>query len=151
MDEAFVDRILSASRKGIFGSKPIFEAYKVAGDIGVAAIERDIGVSLPESLKNWLTKAGFCDLDEIAFRREFFRVVDRGALIGHVIFAEDIGGNFYAFDPHGGNIFFISRSSPEYAFIADDFPSFMEGLASHDFRLQAWTDGLQALPYDWAV
>ena len=151
MNEALVNRLLNASRKGIFRSRQIFEPYKTAGDTGLDAIERDIGVSLPASLRTWLLKAGFCDLDEIGFRREFFRVIDRGALSGHIVFAVDVGGNFYTFNPDDGCISFISRSAPEYAVMANNFTSFMEGLETHDFRLQAWTDELKAMPYDWAV
>ena len=109
--EAFVARFLAATRKSLFRSKPIFESYRNADEADLAEIERHVGVTLPPSLRVWLLRAGFGDLnEEISFRAEWFSAVDRGPLKGHVIFAQDIGGNFYSFGPGSGAIHFISQA-----------------------------------------
>lgn len=150
--DAFIDRLLSASRKTLFGKKAIFEPYHEIGDEDLAAIERKVESTLPRALKDWLLRAGFGDLnDELSFRAEWFSTIDRGPLKGHVIFAQDQSGNFYAFSPISGAIYFIARSAPEYAHISPDFAAFMEGFESHGFQVQDWTNSLEALPYDWAV
>ena len=150
--EAFVERLLTASRKTLFRTKAIFEPYRAVEESDIAAIERIVAVSLPSSMRQWLLRAGFGDLNgELSFRAEWFSVIDRGQLQGHVIFAQDQSGNFYAFSPSSGIIHFIDRSASEYAEIAGNFDEFMEGFESHGFELQDWPNSLNALPYDWAV
>ena len=64
-------------------------------------------------LRNWLLMAGYGDIsDVLSFRKEWFRVTDRGALNGRIGFAQDDLGNFYSFFPIDGAIHFICRSAP---------------------------------------
>jgi hypothetical protein len=147
--ESLISRILSARRKRFFGSKPVFDPYEPATDI--ANVEARIGMSLPEALEAWLAAAGYGDLDDVlSFRSEWFNVIDRGELEGHVIFAQDILGNFYSFAPAGGAIHFVCGSASEYAFLSKDFAAFLEELEQHDFQLEAWTDSLAAKRYEWS-
>jgi hypothetical protein len=146
-----VARITSAKRKRLFGPKPIFEPYQPASVNDPADIERRLSCPLPAGLRNWLLEAGYGDFNEVlALRSESFRPVEAGQLKGHVLFAEDILGNFYCFAPGGGGIHFICRSAPEYAFMANDFTSFLEELERRAFQLERWVDGLPLVPYDWA-
>lgn len=149
--DALIERLLKASRNTFFGKKAIFEPYLRVDEADIAALERRLGVSLPTSLSEWLLRLGFGDLnDELSLRTEWFDVIDRGQLRGHVTFAQDQSGNFYAFCPSSSIIHFIDRSAPQYARIACDFKEFMEGFELHDFKLQDWTDGLDMRSYDWA-
>ena len=143
-----VDRILNARRKGLFNSRPLFVPYQPATDL--AEVQDRIGTPLPDALKNWLVLCGYGDLDEVlSFRSAWFKVIDRGELSGHVIFAEDILGNFYSFSPIDGSVHVVVRSAPEYAWLAADFLAFIEELERRDFQLQAWIDSL-AGPRDHA-
>jgi hypothetical protein len=145
--EALFARILNARHKRFFGSKPVFERYKPATDI--ANVEARIGVSLPDALKTWLGAAGYGDINEVlSFRSEWFNVIERGELKGHVVFAQDILGNSYSFAPADGTIHFICRSAPEYAFVSKHFSAFLEELEQRNSQLEAWTDGLAAQRYE---
>lgn len=147
-----VARITSAKRKRLFGFKPTFECYKHATVADLAEIEQRVNCPLPPCLRTWLLEAGYGDFnEEFALRSEWFRVVDRGQLKGHVFFAEDILGNFYCFSPEDRGIHVISRTAPEYAFMAKDFSAFLEELERRSFELEKWVDGLPALPYEWGV
>jgi hypothetical protein len=147
-----VARISSAKRKRLFGSKAIFEPYKPASASELRQIEEQLACALPEDLRTWLLEAGYGDFNEVfALRKEWFRVIDRGPLKGHVIFAQDILGNFYSFSPADGRVHFICRSAPEYALMARDFRSLLEELERRDFNLQEWVDGLPSSPYEWGV
>ncbi len=148
--EPLFSRVLSARRKRLFGSKPIFEAYKPATDL--AEVETQLRTALPPGLRAWLAAAGYGDINEVlSFRKEWFHVIDRGELKGHAMFAQDILGNHYSFAPSDGAIHFVSRSAPEYAFLAKDFESFLGELERRDFQLQEWTDGLKPQRYDWST
>jgi hypothetical protein len=148
--EALFVRILNARRKRFFGSKPVFEPYKPATDI--LNVEAKVGASLPEALKAWLVAAGYGDINEVlSFRSEWFNVIDRGELKGHVVFAQDILGNHYSFSPADGTIHYICRSAPEYAVVSEDFSAFLRELEQRDFRLEEWTDGLTAHRYEWGT
>jgi len=148
--EALFARILNARRKRLLGTKPLLEPHMPATDI--PDVEGRVGASLPESLSAWLSVAGYGDLNDVlSFRSEWFSVIERGELKGHVMFAQDILGNFYSFSPADGAIHFICRSAPEYAFLAKHFGAFLEELERRDFQLEAWTDSLDAQPYEWGT
>ena len=148
--EPLFARILHARRKRLFGSKPIFESYAPATDI--ANVEARIGMSLPKTLRAWLEAAGYGDINGVlSFRSEWFSLIDRGELKGHVMFAQDILGNFYAFAPADGTVHFICRSAPEYAVLAKHFGAFLEELEQRDFQLEGWTDSLKPQRYEWGT
>ena len=111
-----------------------------------------MGCQLPESLRSWLLLAGYGDINqELSLREEWFSVVDRGQLKGHVFFAQDILGNLYSFSPVDGGIHYVCRSSPEYAFMAENFSVFLEQLERRSFKLEEWTNGLGVIEYEWGV
>jgi hypothetical protein len=150
--ETLAARILGATRKGFFRARPLFEPYRSVSESDLANLEQKLGVAFPPSLKSWLLRAGFGDINEqLSFRAEWFNRVDRGQLEGHVIFAQDDCGNFYAYSPDSGAIFFIRRSAHEYAQIATEFSEFLGAFEQHRFELQDWTDKLQVMPYDWTA
>ena len=147
MDPLFT-RILKGQRQRLFGTQPLFEPHKPANDL--IEIERQLGATLPAALREWLVTAGYGDVNEVlSFRREWFNVLDRGELKGHVLFAQDVLGNFYSFSQSDGTIHFVSRSAPEYALLATDFLSFMEQFEQRGFQLEEWTNALLAQRYDW--
>ena len=94
--------------------------------------------------------SGYGDLSEVlSFRSEWFSVVDRGQLEGHVIFAQDILGNFYTFSPVNEAIHFINRSDPEFAFMEADFQSFMQIFKEKNYQIERWADSLERHEYNW--
>jgi hypothetical protein len=148
--EPLFARILKARRKRLFGSKAVFEPYKPASDI--PNVEARIGISLPEALSAWLAAASYGDINQVlSFRSDWFNVIDRGELKGHVVFAQDILGNSYSFSPADGTIHFICRSAPEYAFLSRHFAAFIEELERRDFQLEEWTDSLTPQRYEWGT
>ena len=146
MNETF-SRVLAAKRKQWLRSKPIFQPHAPVSESELAGIERQIGCALPSELRAWLLQAGYGDINgELSFRRDWFRNHDKGALAGNVFFAQDILGNFYAFEPRSGAISFFSRTAPEYGRMSSDFARFMEELERRDFKLEQWVDSLELLP-----
>jgi hypothetical protein len=150
--EDVATRVSSASRKKLFGSRPIFKAHEPEAGIDLALLEEKLGFRFPTDLKVWLETLGFGDLDdELAIRAEWLNVLDRGELKGHVVFGQDGLGNFYSFGPDTGDIHFICRSAPEYAPVARSFREFIIELEQRDFRIYEWIDALSVESYDWGV
>jgi len=147
---AIARRFLSARRKQLFGSKAIFEHYHQVRESELLEVEHKLQIPIPSNLRMWLLLVGYGDVaEELSFRAEWFKPVNFGALKGSALFAQDILGNFYSFDSINGNIYFFSRSAPEYALLAPDFRSFMEELERRDFKVLEWVNSLSVLPYNW--
>jgi hypothetical protein len=142
--------ILSATKKGFFRPKPIFEAYAALSPDELIAVERDAGVTLPDELRRWLLTVGYGDVaEELSFRKEWLTSIRTGQLKGSIIFAQDIRGNFYAVDSLHGHIYYLSRSEPAFARLAESFLTFMEELIRREYKLIAWTDAIESHKYDW--
>ncbi|MCR5886111.1 SMI1/KNR4 family protein [Rhizobacter sp. J219] len=150
--QTLTNRILSAKRKRLFGSKPMFEPYAAVSEQDIANVEQEVKCTLPSDLKTWLLQAGYGDFnEEFSLRKEWFKTIDRGQLKGHVFFAQDDLGNFYSFSPENGSIHYVSRSSPKFSLVAPDFGAFLEEFERQNFRLQAWVESAKALPYNWSA
>lgn len=93
-----------------------------------------------------IDRARVCNL---AIRYEWFQAVTQGQLRGSVVFAQDDLGNFYAYLPKDGSIWFFRRSEPTYAAVCSSFFAFMDELERRDFRLEQWMDSLPCTPYRW--
>lgn len=141
--------VLSASRKGLLRRKPIFKPHAATSPEGLRKLEEEIGAPLPSDLRNWLLAVGYGDIDdELSFRREWVASIESGHLKGGARFAQDILGNFYAFDSSGG-IFFLSRSEPVFASMSKDFLEFVEELVRRDYKLVDWVNTLETQKYEW--
>ena len=146
---ALFTRVLGAKRKRLFDQRPMFEPYRSTVAADLERIENRLGCGLPNPLRAWLLHAGYGDLnDELSLREEWFSVVDRGPLKGHVIFGQDILGNFYCFSPANGEVHYLCRSAHEYATMARDFVAFLEELERRSFKLAEWADSLKVFPYE---
>ena len=127
--------VLSASRKRLFWQKPVFKSHTKVSPNELAALERKIGVLIPNDLRDWLLVVGYGDIDEeISFREEWFAAIESGPLKGGARFAQDILGNFYAFDSCG-QIYYLSRSEPVFATIAESFFEFVLGFPLYPLRI----------------
>jgi SMI1 / KNR4 family (SUKH-1) len=150
--QSLIARILSTKRKRLFNSKPVFERYMAVSEKDIADLEKYLECAFPDSLRTWLLQAGYGDFnEELSLRKEWFKVINRGELKGHVFFGQDDLGNFYSFSPINGNIHFVSRSAPEFLFIAQDFNVFLEDLERRGFKLQAWVESAKVDLYDWSA
>ncbi len=145
-------RVLSAKRKKLFGTKAIFQPYKQVSEVDLQSLEGKLGCALPDALRGWLLEAGFGDLnDDLSFRADWFSLIDRGPLKGHLMFAQDCLGNFYSIAPSGGDVHYICRHEPTYALMASDFIKFLEALEKRDFDILGWIDSIATQPYDWSI
>lgn len=112
-------------------------------------LEEEIGATLPIDLRNWLLALGYGDIDEeLSFRREWLANIESGQLKGNARFAQDVLGNFYAFDS-SGCIFFLSRSEPVFAAMSKSFLGFIEELVRRDYKLVDWVNTLETQKYEW--
>jgi hypothetical protein len=147
--QSLIDILRSAKRKMLLRSKPVFKPHANFSLDALATLEKRIDTSLPVDFRDWLLAMGFGDVDEtLSFREEWFTTVETGQLKGSTLFAQDILGNFYAFDATGC-VYFLSRSEPGYALMSPDFSDFLQGLIQRDYKLLAWVDSLDVQKYDW--
>jgi len=147
--DALAKTVLSARRKGLLGSKPVFKPHLATSSAELSKLEDEIGTSLPNDLCNWLLVLGYGDIDEeLSFRREWMASIASGQLKGSARFAQDILGNFYAFDS-GGHIFFLSRSEPVFAAMSKSFLEFIKELIRRDYKLINWVSTLETQRYEW--
>lgn len=147
--DELVKTVLSASRKGLFRQKPVFNAHGAVLPDELERVETNIGTLVPAPLRDWLLAVGYGDIDEeMSFREEWFVPIEKGQLKGGVRFAQDVRGNFYAFDS-SGRIYFLSRSEPVFAAMSKDFLEFVGELIRRDYKLGEWIDALEAQKYDW--
>ena len=141
--------VLSASRKGLFRSKPVFKAYAQVSPDELGYLERRIGTPIPSLLRNWLLALGYGDInEEMSFRDEWFAPIEKGQLKGGARFAQDVLGNFYAFDAFG-QIYFLSRSEPVFAEMSKDFLAFARELVRRNYKLCNWIEALETQKYEW--
>jgi len=147
--DALVNTLLSTSRKGLLRGRPVFKLHVETSSAELSKLEEEIGISLPNDLRNWLLAVGYGDIgDELSFRREWLKRIESGQLKGSALFAQDILGNFYAFDA-SGRIFFLSRSGPTFAEMSKDFLAFIEELVRRDYKLVDWVNALETRRYEW--
>lgn len=143
------DTVLSASRKRLFRRKPVFEPYAPASLPELQELEKELGTTLPDDLRDWLLELGYGDInDELSFRKEWFARIDSGQLKGGARFAQDILGDFFAFDSNG-HIFFLSRSEPAFAEMSSCFIDFIEEIIAREYKLIEWVNNLRTLTYYW--
>lgn len=141
--------VLSASRKGLLRKKPIFEPHAVTSADELRKLEEEIDTPLPSSLRNWFLAVGYGDIDEeLSFRRDWLTSIESGQLKGSARFAQDILGNFYAFDS-SGRIFYLCRSEPVFAVMSNGFLEFMDELIRRDYKLVDWVNALETQKYEW--
>lgn len=145
-----VQRILNSRRKGRLQSASIFKPYQAVSKAELTEVEFKVGAKLPDDFQVWLLTAGYGDIGEdLSFRPEWFKKIERGPLQGALLFAQDALGNFYAFTPRDQRVVCFSRSAPEYAVLAPSFYSFIEELERRSFEVLEWVDSVDSVPYDW--
>lgn len=145
-----VQRILNSRRKRRLQSEPIFKPYQAVSKAELVEVKLKAGAKLPDDFQVWLLTAGYGDIGEdLSFRAEWFKKVERGPLRGALLFAQDTLGNFYAFTPHDERVVYFSRSAPEYAVLAPSFYSFIDELERRSFEVLEWVDSVDTTPYDW--
>jgi hypothetical protein len=144
-----VKAVLAASRKGLLRRKPIFKPYATTSSSELSEMEEKIAIPLPNDLRNWLLALGYGDIDEeLSFRKEWLSGIESGQLKGGARFAQDILGNFYAFDS-SGSIFYLSRSQPVFAAMSKGFVTFIDELIRRDYKLVDWANTLETQKYEW--
>lgn len=142
MDE-ITKTILSAKRKKFLRSRPVFVRYATVSEAELFHLATGLNFKFALSLSRWLRLAGYGDIDEIlSFRKEWFSVLNGGALDGHVSFAQDVSGNRYAFNPVDGSIYYIQSPGHIAVRVSDDFPAFLQELIRRDYQLKDWMDSL---------
>jgi hypothetical protein len=141
--------LLSANRKGLIRSKPIFKPYAATSADELSHIQEDIGTPIPNELRDWLLAIGYGDIDdELSFRKDWLVKIESGQLKGSARFAQDVLGNFYGFDS-SGRIFYLCRSEPVFAEVSKDFLEFINELVRRDYKLVDWINTLETQRYEW--
>ena len=127
--QELTERLLNATKKGLFKSKPVYVSRGVVSEEELSSLETKYDSRFPDDLRYWLLSAGFGEFrDEILIDRSWFNVIEEGDAKGHFIFAQDGLGNFYSFPAGGDSIYFLSRKTPEWAEVAESFRQFLEEL-----------------------
>jgi hypothetical protein len=138
-----------ATRKAFFRRRRVFEPNRKASPDELVATERRIGIALPSDLRRWLLVLGYGNIDEeMSLQENWFVAIESGQLKGCSRFAQDILGNFYAFDSRG-RIHVLSRSEPVFGINSESFFEFIEELVRRDYKLVDWVDTLATQRYEW--
>lgn len=83
--------VQSATRRGLFRQKHVFELSRVASPGELTVIERKAGIALPSDLRCWLLTLGYGNIDEVlSFQETWFVAIELGQLKGGSLFAQDI-------------------------------------------------------------
>jgi hypothetical protein len=147
--EQLAKALIAASRKGFLKKKPMFELYEPTSLSDLNCLALQLGIGLPSDLCWWLNALGYGDInEELSFRRDWFAIIETGQLKGGVRFAQDILGNFYAFNSSGA-VYYLSRSEPVFAALSVNFLGFISDLVSRDFKVVDWVNGLETQRYEW--
>jgi hypothetical protein len=137
--------ILAARRKHFLFSQPVFKQTTAVSEAGLFYLATRLKFKFIVELSRWLLTAGYGEIDDaLVFREDKFSILDWEPLKGFVTFAEDSSGHRFAFDPGGGGIYCIHPAGHSFAHISDDFPSFLQEVIRHDYRINEWVN---ALPY----
>jgi hypothetical protein len=148
--DSLAKTVLAATRKGFFRQKPVFMPHSRASSDELLALEKGMGVVMPDDLRAWLVAVGYGDLsDQLSFRKEWIAPIEIGQLKGGARFAQDVLGNFYAFGSSGGTIYYLARSEAVFAPIATSFLGFIEELVRRDYDLANWIGTLETQKYEW--
>lgn len=140
--------VLSAKKRKFLSSGPIFELFKTTSTIDLEKLEERIDSPLPKDLKDWLLIVGYGDInDELSFRADWIKKIHVNTLGEHLLFAQDILGNFYSIN-NDGEIYFISRSEPAYGIISKSFKKFIEEIISRDYKIMSWVNSIETQKYD---
>jgi hypothetical protein len=138
-----IDTILSAKRKRLLRSQPIYQTSRRASEMDLFRVARKLDCKLTVDLSKWLLTAGYGDIEHsLSFREDWFCLIDQGPLGGNVAFAHDNLDNLYAYDPRNGSIYFISHDGAGYARLAASFCEFLQELVKRDYDLAAWRNSL---------
>lgn len=141
------ERLLRATKRKYFKTRPVYESRSVVSEEDVSSFEAEHRVHFPADLRYWILTAGFGEfLDEILIDPCWFSVVEEGDAKGHFIFAQDGLGNFYSFPDGRDSIFFLSRKTPEWTEVAKTFRQFLEELEQRDFEVCNWSLALDLQP-----
>jgi hypothetical protein len=141
------ERLLGATKKKLFRTKPIYETRGLASDEELLSFESQHGIQFSKDLRYWLLNAGFGEFrDEILIDPCWFNVIEEGDAKGHFIFAQDGLGNFYSFPTGGESIHFHSRKTPEWTEVAETFQQFLEELEQRGFEICDWSMALDLQP-----
>jgi hypothetical protein len=101
------DRYFAARRKCWLRSRPVLDRCVVPSDREVSVLEKKLGRHIPPDKRSWLAFVGCCNVDDdLSFRTEWFRRIDRGHLRHALLSAQGTPGNFYGLSlPKGQRIF----------------------------------------------
>ena len=143
--QALAQHISSKKIRSFFGSKLVFKPYQSVSAEDLGSLENELNANIPDDIKTWIIEAGLGDVnEELAFRLEFFSMIDLHGVGRRLVFAQDILGNFYAHNEVTRNIYYVNRSSIFEAKIAEDFYSFIQEYERRRFQLDAWTSELHS-------
>jgi len=146
------DRVLGATVKKLFRTKPIYKTEGPETEEAIASLESNLLCSIPVDLKYWYTNAGFGELNEqLSIYPSWTKALSRETTNGHIAFAQDELGNFYSFLDGRDEIYFLSRRTPEYGVIAESFEDFLRKIESKGFDVFKVVDACELGPRDWAT
>ena len=142
-------QLRNARRKAFFGTRPMWHEHAAITHEALELVSKNLGVPLPPDLASFLLELGYGDInDELSFRQDWFALVDRGQLVGHIIFAMDDRGNLYTADPNSGAIHYLERFEPGYRLLAPSFCEFLREVAVRKFEVVAWAESQSLTPYE---
>ena len=141
--DKIVKVILSAKRRKLLRSRPVFERHAPVSEAELFRLAKGLNFKFTLGLSKWLLLAGYGDIDNtLSIRENMFVVTPAESLEGHVLFAHDIADNRYTFSQKDGSIYCIYPDNTVVR-VSDNFPSFLQELIRHDYKLSEWMSSLR--------
>ena len=147
--QPIIATIKAAKRKAFLKTKPMYDVSAPVTEEELARVTSKLGATLPAEVSESLLALGYGTLnDQFNISRDWWNVLDRGELAGHVVFAQDESGNLYTLSLGNGDVHFIDRFAKTYAWLAGNFIAFLEEASSRGFQIMQWSESQPQRPYD---
>ncbi len=129
------ENLKSASKKKLFGRKPIF---KKTGDFSVTDLQHlELSQPVPQELVDWLGLTGYGTInEELSFEQGWMQVLGNefGPLSGGLTIAQDDLGNYLVLNPNDEwSVYYLCHDPFGIAKIDPSFTSFTSRLGAANF------------------
>jgi hypothetical protein len=150
-----INTIKNATKKKlVFGIKPIYEKISDTTSEMLESVERQYQFQFPPELRQSLESLGSCRINDCFYLHSVAEIYPFSKmdtkLLGHIVFASDDVGNYFAFDPREGSheIFYCSHDPAGFAFVAKDVENLFTLLIDAKFEIDRVVEDLKLVELD---
>lgn len=149
--EELINRVRSAEKKGLFGTKKLFKYGNIISEVELAGIETELGSKIPDKIRLLIIELGEGCINDLRIHgKDGIHPFDDecGKVEGFITFASDEMGNYYAYSPHSDDpnkIYYVCHDSAGYCVVADDAEEFLSGFVNRSFTITDYVADLDLI------